>query len=132
MKFLSLVCVFYKMCPQHCCCHTVKSKLLNFRLYNIGSLNLIYFMSENLHWIWLKNHCKVETFQHYFLKEIMPKVPMNLDLKSHNFRPLDKASPFHDLQSLKRPSQCFAILERLTWHKSNKLSNILKIIYIIV
>src|SRR5260221_674778 len=21
MKFLSLVCVFYKMCPQHHCCH---------------------------------------------------------------------------------------------------------------
>src|SRR5260221_12768373 len=25
----------------------------------------------------------------------MPKVPMNLDLKSHSFRPLAKASPFH-------------------------------------
>jgi hypothetical protein len=37
-----------------------------------------------------------------------------------------------DIQSLKKLSQCFAILERLTWHKSNKLSNILKIIYVIV
>jgi hypothetical protein len=41
-----------------------------------------------------------------------------------------RASP--GLQLLKKPSQCFAILERLTWHKSNKLSNILKIIYVIV
>ena len=37
-----------------------------------------------------------------------------------------------NLQLLKKLSQCFAILERLTWHKSNKLSNILKIIYVIV
>jgi hypothetical protein len=36
------------------------------------------------------------------------------------------------IQSLKKPSQCFAILERLTRHKSNKLSDILKIIYVIV
>jgi hypothetical protein len=36
------------------------------------------------------------------------------------------------LQLLKKLSQCFAILERLTWHKSNKLSNILEIIYVIV
>ena len=36
------------------------------------------------------------------------------------------------LQSLKKPSQCLAILESLTWNKSNKLDNILKIIYIIV
>ena len=37
-----------------------------------------------------------------------------------------------DLQSLKKLSQCFAVLGRLTWHKSNKLPNNLKIIYIIV
>ena len=37
-----------------------------------------------------------------------------------------------ELQSLKKPSQCFAVLGRLTWHKSNKLPNNLKIIYIIV
>ena len=36
------------------------------------------------------------------------------------------------LQLLKKLSQCLAILESLTWHKSNKLANILKIIYIIV
>ena len=36
------------------------------------------------------------------------------------------------LQSLKKLSQCFAILERLTCHKSDKLYNILKIICIIV
>ena len=36
------------------------------------------------------------------------------------------------LQSLKKLSQIFAILERLTWNKSNKLHNILKIIYTIV
>ena len=36
------------------------------------------------------------------------------------------------LQSLKKLSRCFAVLERLTWHKSDKLYNILKIIYIIV
>ena len=36
------------------------------------------------------------------------------------------------IQSLKKPSQCFAVLGRLTWHKSNKLPNNLKIIYIIV
>ena len=29
-------------------------------------------------------------------------------------------------------SQCLSILESLTWHKSHKLDNILKIIYIIV
>ena len=39
---------------------------------------------------------------------------------------------YSSLQSLKKLSQCFAILERLTWNKSDKLSNILKIIYIIV
>jgi len=33
------------------------------------------------------------------------------------------------LQSLKKLSQCFAILERVTWNKSNKLSNIVKIMY---
>ena len=37
-----------------------------------------------------------------------------------------------ELQSLKKLSQCFAILERPTWHKSNKLPNILKIIYVMV
>ena len=37
-----------------------------------------------------------------------------------------------NIQLLKKPSQCFAILERLTWHKSNKLCNIVKIIYVIV
>ena len=37
-----------------------------------------------------------------------------------------------DIQSLKKPSQCFAILERVTWNKSNKLSNIVKIMYVIL
>ena len=37
-----------------------------------------------------------------------------------------------DIQSLKKLSQCFAILERLTWNKSSKLSNIMKIIYVIL
>ena len=36
------------------------------------------------------------------------------------------------LQLLKKLSQCFKLLERVTWHKSNKLWNILKIINIIV
>ena len=36
------------------------------------------------------------------------------------------------IQLLKKLSQCLAILESLTWDKSNKLDNILKIIYIIV
>jgi hypothetical protein len=36
------------------------------------------------------------------------------------------------IQLLKKLSQYFAILERLTWYKSNKLSNILEIIYVIV
>ena len=35
------------------------------------------------------------------------------------------------IQLLKKPSQCLVILESLTWHKSNKLANILRIIYII-
>ena len=36
------------------------------------------------------------------------------------------------IQSLKKPSQCFAILERVTWNKSNKLSDIVKIMYVIL
>ena len=36
------------------------------------------------------------------------------------------------LQSLKKLSQCFELLERVTWHKSHKLCNIMKIIYLIV
>jgi hypothetical protein len=36
------------------------------------------------------------------------------------------------LQWVKKLSQCLAVLERLTWHKSNKLSNNLKIIYVIL
>ena len=37
-----------------------------------------------------------------------------------------------NIQLLKKLSQCFAVLGRLTWHKSNKLPNNLKIIHIIV
>jgi hypothetical protein len=37
-----------------------------------------------------------------------------------------------DLQWVKKLSQCLAVLERLTWHKSNKLCNNLKIIYVIL
>ena len=37
-----------------------------------------------------------------------------------------------NVQLLKKPSQCFAILERVTWNKSNKLSNIVKIMYVIL
>jgi hypothetical protein len=37
-----------------------------------------------------------------------------------------------DLQLLIKLSQCLATLERLTWNKSNKLYNNLKIIYVIV
>jgi hypothetical protein len=36
------------------------------------------------------------------------------------------------VQWVKKLSQCLAILERLTWHKSNKLCNNLKIIYVIL
>jgi len=36
------------------------------------------------------------------------------------------------IQLLKKLSQCFAILERVTWNKSNKLSNIVKIMYVIL
>jgi hypothetical protein len=36
------------------------------------------------------------------------------------------------LQWVKKLSQCLAVLERLTWHKSNKLCNNLKIIYVIL
>ena len=39
---------------------------------------------------------------------------------------------FLNLQSLKKLSQYFAILERVTWNKSNKLSNIVKIMYVIL
>jgi hypothetical protein len=37
-----------------------------------------------------------------------------------------------DLQLLKKLSQCLAILKRLTYGKSNKLHNNLKIIYVIL
>jgi len=36
------------------------------------------------------------------------------------------------IQLLKKLSQCFAILERVTWNKSNKLSDIVKIMYVIL
>jgi hypothetical protein len=36
------------------------------------------------------------------------------------------------VQWVKKLSQCLAVLERLTWHKLNKLWNNLKIIYIIL
>jgi hypothetical protein len=36
------------------------------------------------------------------------------------------------VQWVKKLSQCLAVLERLTWHKSNKLYNNLKIIYVIL
>jgi hypothetical protein len=36
------------------------------------------------------------------------------------------------IQWVKKLSQCLAVLERLTWHKSNKLRNNLKIIYVIL
>jgi len=39
---------------------------------------------------------------------------------------------FHAIQLLKNLSQCFAILERVTWNKSNKLSHIVKIMYVIL
>jgi len=38
----------------------------------------------------------------------------------------------YEIQSLKKLSQCFAILERVTWNKSNKLLNIMKIMYVIL
>jgi hypothetical protein len=37
-----------------------------------------------------------------------------------------------DIQWVKKLSQCLAVLERLTWHKSSKLCNNLKIIYVIL
>ena len=44
----------------------------------------------------------------------------------------DSSSTINELlQSLKKLSQCLVILESLTWHKSNKLANILRIIYTI-
>jgi hypothetical protein len=36
------------------------------------------------------------------------------------------------LQWVKKLSQCLAVLEGLTWHKSSKLYNNLKIIYVIL
>jgi hypothetical protein len=39
---------------------------------------------------------------------------------------------WHDIQWVKKLSQCLAVLERLTWHKSSKLHNNLKIIYVIL
>ena len=36
------------------------------------------------------------------------------------------------IQLLKKLSQCFAILERVAWNKSNKLSNIVKVMYVIL
>jgi len=43
-----------------------------------------------------------------------------------------QTSKYQSLQSLKKLSQYFAILERVTWNKSNKLSNIVKIMYVIL
>jgi hypothetical protein len=40
--------------------------------------------------------------------------------------------PDPELQWVKKLSQCLAILKRLTWHKSDKLHNNLKIIYVIL
>jgi len=37
-----------------------------------------------------------------------------------------------EIQSLKKLSQCLAVLERLSWNKSDKLSNNLKIEYVIL
>jgi hypothetical protein len=39
---------------------------------------------------------------------------------------------FAHVQWVKKLSQCLDVLERLTWHKSNKLCNNLKIIYVIL
>ena len=36
------------------------------------------------------------------------------------------------IQWLKKLSQCLAILERLTWHKSSRLHNNMKILYVIL
>jgi len=41
-------------------------------------------------------------------------------------------SLIQNLQWLKKLSQCLAVLKRLTWHKSSKLHNNLKIMYIIL
>ena len=46
----------------------------------------------------------------------------------HNYCPVYCVN----IQSLKKLSQYFAILERVTWIKSNKLSNIVKIMYVIL
>jgi hypothetical protein len=40
--------------------------------------------------------------------------------------------PILEVQWVKKLSQCLAVLERLTWHKSSKLHNNLKIIYVIL
>ena len=45
---------------------------------------------------------------------------------------IGEGSPNSLLQWLKKLSQCLAVLERLTWHKSSKLHNNLKIMYIIL
>jgi hypothetical protein len=37
-----------------------------------------------------------------------------------------------EVQWVKKLSQCLAVLERLAWHKSSKLHNTLKIIYVIL
>jgi len=39
---------------------------------------------------------------------------------------------FIHIQLLKKLSQYFAILERVTWNKSNKISHIVKIMYVIL
>jgi len=49
-------------------------------------------------------------------------------LKGHAF----SAGVIGNIQLLKKPSQCFAILERVTWNKSHKLSNIVKIMYVVL
>jgi len=46
--------------------------------------------------------------------------------------PLGIGAAKEDIWSLKKLSQYFAILERVTWNKSNKLSNIVKIMYVIL
>jgi hypothetical protein len=55
----------------------------------------------------------------------------NMPFKVHTHI-IEKANFSLLLQPLKKLSQCFAILERLTWYKSNKLYDNLKIISIIV
>ena len=43
-----------------------------------------------------------------------------------------RSSTLVDIQWLKKLSQCFTVLARLTWHKMSILQNILKIIYAIL